>query len=138
MATPLISGQVESSVVEQTDVVATLGEQITIHPALPATAPVNNQTATLKSQPTVSQPQVAPEAVKVEPMAPAADAADVDAVMTDWVTEPVELLETSTDPAVSEVEADSDAVDGRLLFAAGLPLLFGKKRKNRDKKNKKE
>ncbi|MFK7820827.1 MAG: PKD domain-containing protein, partial [Planctomycetaceae bacterium] len=139
VSTPLMSGQNESSYVGQSDVVATLGEQITIHPALPASAPVDSQTATLKSLPVVTPtPEVAPGTVHAEPIAPAAEAADVDSVMTDWATQPVEMLETSADPAVSEVEADSGTVDERLLFAAGLPLLFGKKRKNRDKKNKKQ
>ena len=130
------------ALVEEGTMIASLSDQITIHPALPADAPADSTTVTLKAvAPPVVTP-TAPTAAPAMPSLPAEEVVEVDSVMTgwmgmDWCAE----VENATDPVVEVEDTDggsSSEVDERLLLAAGLPLLFGRKRRDKKKDKKKQ
>lgn len=131
-ATPQIPGDVQF--VEQKVMVASLNEAITIHPALPAEAPVET-TAVALTAPVVVVNQEAAATPVVEPETSAPAAQDVDSVMTEWTQADWWATEEDDVPPVQTTQTGSDSggTDERLLLAAALPLALNRRRNRRRK-----
>ncbi len=124
--------------VEDGTMVASLTDEITIHPALAAEQAVVHTTASVRTSEPEKQKAVPAVSETVSETTPLEAPAQVDSVMATWVggdwCEDAAVTATPAAPAAPDAEGLSGETDGRMLLAAALPMLFGRRR-NRDKKS---